>query len=83
MIITVESTLSCVTGTTLEIPHDWSEVEGWYVKWDSLHYRVGDTWHEVPLDSADTNIIDWKRPISVAIENDQGELLAEAFQPNW
>lgn len=59
-----ELNCSSVNEVELENVEQWSDIEEWYIKWDTLHYTLdGETWYEVSLESdplADT--IDWKRP---------------------
>ena len=63
--------MSCANTSVVELPiKSWSEIDGWYVKWDNLHYTLdGATWHEVALcsDPDTINMVDWKRPLSVEI----------------
>lgn len=43
----------------------WDEVEDWYVKWDTLHYKLKgkkEEWQEYALNSNTEEVIDWKYP---------------------
>lgn len=54
----------------------WDQIKGWFVKWDVLHYTLdGDKWEELALDSNVDDIIDWKRPLYVQIEDEDGQEL--------
>lgn len=61
------------TMSQIELPiKDWDEVDDWYVKWDTLHYKLKDdhnNWQEVKLGSDTMDIIDWKRPMSVEVQS--------------
>jgi hypothetical protein len=68
----IETTLNAGTSSTVELPEGkkWSDVQDWFVKWDTLHIRFrGDTDDtEILLDSAtDPEMVDWKRPMSVIV----------------
>lgn len=48
----------------------WSEIEDWFIKWDTLHVKFKDVndWCEVDLNSNyDGDCTDWKRPANVAV----------------
>lgn len=53
----------------VDIPGTWDDVEWWYVKWDTLFYKMkgGDKEFEVALYSDDMNAIDWKRPVETQV----------------
>lgn len=66
----IYSTLHAETEATIELPDGltWDDLTDWYVKWDTLHYRVvGDkNWRRISLDSAD-DCVDWRTPTSVEV----------------
>ena len=68
----IETTLDAGTNATVDLPEGkkWSDVQDWFVKWDTLHIKFqGDTdYIEIWLDSAtDPEMVDWKRPTSVTV----------------
>jgi hypothetical protein len=69
MQIRIDQNLSAGCSSIVTIPNGktWDDVEDWYIKWDRLHifFKDGSS-TEIELDS-DTDIIDWKRPDSVTI----------------
>lgn len=75
MKVTVETTLDCCTMGSVELPvRSWQEIKSYFVKWDTLHYTLdGENWHEAALNSQVDDIVDWKRPIQVAILTDETE----------
>jgi hypothetical protein len=46
----------------------WADVEDWYVKWDTFHFKIKgeDKYREESLHSSTDNV-DWKRPSYVSI----------------
>ena len=80
MRLRIDQTLHCSAISYIHLPiKDWSEVKSWYVKWDSLHYTLdGKEWKEMELGSDSIDCVEWKHPVSVAIENDDEELVDEA-----
>lgn len=80
MIVNVRQELGCGVLTEVEIPgvSSWDQIEGWYVKWDVLHYTLGGgKWQELTLFSNVDDIIDWKRPLYVAIEDEERQEVLE------
>lgn len=71
----VNTVLYCGTQGTVELPpgYSWEDVEEWFVKWDTLHYKLkgNDVWHDAELNSTLDDIIDWKRPSGVTIYNEE------------
>jgi hypothetical protein len=69
MLITVRQELRCTVETPVDVPFEWSQVKGWYVKYDHLHYTFdGETWKDIKLNSIginDTADVDWSRPVKV------------------
>ena len=65
--------------STIEVPFGWEQVEEWFVKWDTLHYKLKNeqTWKEICLNSNQEECIDWKRPNSTVIRDEHDNLLAE------
>ena len=74
------STYYATTMSRVGLPiKDWDEINDWYVKWDTLHYSLKsnpDAWEEVTLDSDTTDVVDWKRPVSVEVSaiDENGEI---------
>jgi hypothetical protein len=63
--VVIEQTLYAGTTAEIELPDGlaWEDIADWYIKWDTLHYTAGNNeWHEIELDSAVDDVIDWKRP---------------------
>ena len=74
MTTTYQIEASYYAGTTgqVEFPEGktWDDVDGWYVKWDTLHVVFKDNVTEVVemnINSNTVDIIDWKRPIDVTV----------------
>ena len=69
--ITIAASYHTGAESTIELPDGkvWGDVEDWYVKWDTLHFKFKgeDDWREKSLNSCSTDSTDWKRPINVAI----------------
>jgi hypothetical protein len=63
------TTLSCDPCTTVDLPvSSWDAIQGWYVKWDTLHYTLdGEKWHEVDLNNDSADAVYWKRPTAVRV----------------
>jgi hypothetical protein len=77
-----EISCSMHAGTTghVEFPDGktWTDVEEWYVKWDSLHvqFKGAAAYVEFELNSDSLEVVDWKRPKSVEVYavSDEGEV---------
>ncbi len=67
---TIECTYIAGPSATVEFPpgRTWDDVASWYVKWDTLNivFTDGIEFCE-ELNSADLDVIDWKRPASVSV----------------
>lgn len=80
MKITVDASYSVGSSTDVDIPVDsWDQVKDCYVKWDVFHYTLDNVeWKEVPLGDLSLGNIDYKRPSSLSIYNEEGdELLSD------
>ena len=80
MKITVDASYSVGSSTDVDIPVDsWDQVKNCYVKWDVFHYTLDNVeWKEVPLGDLSLGNIDYKRPSSLSIYNEEGdELLSD------
>lgn len=77
MNIEIDVTYTCGLNTLLELPiKDWSEIKAWYIKWNTFYYTLDDkTWHEEELNCGDSENIDWKRPDSIVIQDENYETL--------
>ena len=78
--IAVSGNYHCTTTGIVDLsPKTWDDVDEWYVKWDHLNVRFkGETdWQEFDLESQTDNVIDWKRPTSVTIEDEDYNYLDE------
>jgi hypothetical protein len=62
--VVIEQTLYAGTTAEIDLPDGlaWEDIVDWYIKWDTLHYTTGSEWHEIELNSAVDDVIDWKRP---------------------
>jgi hypothetical protein len=68
--VVIEQTLYAGTQATVELPDGlaWEDVVDWWIRWDNLHYTTdGSEWHEIELNSAIDDVIDWKRPQSATV----------------
>ena len=80
MKITVDASYSVGSSTDVDIPVDsWDQVKDCYVKWDVFYYTLDNVeWKEVPLGDLSLGNIDYKRPSSLSIYNEEGdELLSD------
>lgn len=71
MRIAISATYYASTTGIIDLPEGktWDDVEHWFVKWDTFHYRLkGEKdYREIELCSDPMNIIDWKRPSTVEV----------------
>lgn len=75
MKITVDASYSVGSSTDVDIPVDsWDQVKDCYVKWDVFHYTLDNVeWKEVPLGDLSLGDIDYKRPSSLSVYNEEGD----------
>ena len=78
MELRIDQALHCSAIAYIDLPvEDWSEVEKWYIKWDTLHYLLKgeEDWREIDLNSMGTDCVEWKRPLSAEVYgvSDEGE----------
>jgi len=79
----IGTTLWAGTIAYITLPDDkvWEDdVDDWYVKWDTLHYKFKDEteWREMQLNSDIDDIIDWKRPQSATVyDEDNNDIIDE------
>lgn len=80
--IDVATTLFCCPVSRIEIPEidSWSQIEAWFVKWDTFHYTLdGENYKEIDLNNSESIIdcLDFKRPVSTRITNTETDELLE------
>jgi hypothetical protein len=72
---------SAGTSSLADLPIEkWEDIKNWYVRWDTFHYTLdGEKWETLDLNSDVSDCVDWKRPISVEItDEDYTKTLAES-----
>jgi hypothetical protein len=77
MKITIDASYLVGSSTDVDIPVDsWDQVKDCYVKWDVFHYTLDNVeWKEVPLGDLSLGNIDFKRPSSLSVYNEEGDEL--------
>jgi hypothetical protein len=75
MKITIDASYLVGSSTDVDIPVDsWDLVKDCYVKWDVFHYTLDNVeWKEVPLGDLSLGNIDFKRPSSLSVYNEEGD----------
>jgi hypothetical protein len=75
MKITIDASYSVGSSTDVDIPVDsWDQVKDCYVKWDVFHYTLDNVeWKEVSLGDLSLGNIDFKRPSSLSVYNEEGD----------
>jgi hypothetical protein len=81
MQIRIDQNLSAGCSSIIDLPKDktWNDVEDWFIKWDTIHLFFKDgTSEEIELHSDGLEAIDWKRPDSVTIYDEDAETELES-----
>jgi hypothetical protein len=67
----LELTFYSGCNATVELPdgHTWDEIQDWYIKWNTLHFKLKgvEAWGEIELQLTDADVVDYKRPESVSV----------------
>ena len=81
MNIIINQTLLAGTSVSIDVDFDWDDVEEWYVKWDTLHYKLRSEpeFREIELNSQNPDCVGWCWPYSVTILDEHRDLLAESL----
>lgn len=63
----------------VDLPCDWSDIEEWYIKWETFHFkRKGrEEFEEIELNLDPCNDVDSKRPVQTRILNEDGTELSD------
>lgn len=78
MRIAVVSNYNLATEGQVELPEGkaWEDIESWFVKWDSFHFKLKGSgeWHELEMNSdSGMDSVDYKRPSEVQILGVDGD----------
>lgn len=75
MKIQVHREYYCGSTELIELPCDWSDVEEWFIKWETFHFRRkgSDKFEEIDLTFDLYDGVDTKRPVLAVILDETGE----------